>query len=207
MKPCCDKNKDGAQCHISGTYLDSTGRITDSNSSLLKKEYNDYKTKEKYLFGSSGIQPSKNEILKKFKKNGIETIIDERNQLKDIVKMRSDWLKKWYKSPSVNPDCYFCDANARNHSVRISILKDCIKDYNDIIAKNERNMSVSSRTRSARSATNSRMLSARPKLNITRRKDNHTKVDSITRRQTLNAMLAKKKISQERRKLLSKQKK
>ena len=95
MKPCCDKNKDGAQCHISGTYLDSTGRITDSNSSLLKKEYNDYKTKEKYLFGSSGIQPSKNEILKKFKKNGIETIIDERNQLKDIVKMRSDWLKKW----------------------------------------------------------------------------------------------------------------
>lgn len=68
-------------------------------------------------------------------------------------------------------------------------------------------MSVSSRTRSARSATNSRMLSARPKLNITRRKDNHTKVDSITRRQTLNAMLAKKKISQERRKLLSKQKK
>jgi len=206
-KPCCDKNKDGAQCHIRSVYLDSKKRLTRSNSLLLEKEHHDYKMKEKDLFGSSGIIPSKNEISKKLLKKGIKTIIDERNQFKDIVKMRSDWLKKWYIQPINNIDCYVCDANARNHSMRITILKECIKDYDDIIAENERNRSVSSRTRSARSVTNSRMSSLRPKLNITRKKDNHTKVDSITRRQALNAMLAKKRMSQERRKLLSEQKK
>ena len=118
--------------------------------------------------------------------------------------MRGDWLKKWYIPPTPKTDCYTCDANARNHNVRIDILKQCMNDYNSVIKYHERKTSVSSRTRSkskSKSKSRSKTMRTRPRLILTRKKkDIVDRVDPITRRQTLVAMLAKKKISQERRK-------
>ena len=210
MKPCCNKDKDGIQCHVKPIFLDVfTKRLTRNNSIQMSKEHDDYKKEERKLFGPTDNQPTRLEISRKINTNGINEVKKERTNLANIIKMRKDWLHKWYIPPTIHTDCYSCDANARNHSIRISILEDCLKNYDDEIAKNERTISVSSRTRSASAAASvaSKTMRSRPKLNLTKRKkDNYEKIDSITRRQRLVAMLAKKKESQERRRLSSEKK-
>ena len=222
MKPCCDKDINGNQCHIKPTLLDKyTKRLSLRDSALMSNEHEAYKKAEGNLFGYNTNNLSKNDIYKRYDDNGLSSIKKERDNLKKIIKMRSDWLKKWYISPSLKIDCYSCDANARNHIYRIKILNNILDTYNDIIMeKNIASQSVRSRTRSSRtrssrtrsshtrsshtrsSRANSNKVTvrSRPKLNLTRKKNNNDeKVDSVARRQTLAAMLAKKKILMNRR--------
>ena len=217
MKPCCDKDINGNQCHIKPTLLDKyTKRLPLRDSALMSNEHEAYKKAEGNLFGYNTNNLSKNDIYKRYDDNGLSSIKKERDNLKKIIKMRSVWLKKWYISPSLKIDCYSCDANARNHIYRIEILNNILDTYNDIIMeKNILRQSVksrtrssrtrssrtrSSRTRSSRANSNKVTVRSRPKLNLTRKKNNNDeKVDSVARRQTLAAMLAKKKILMNRR--------
>jgi hypothetical protein len=185
MKPCCDKEISGNQCDIKPHLIESTNRLTIK----MTKEHNDYKDEEKKILGSDGLAPTKYDIYRRLSLRGLGVIKSERDRLKKIIKMRSDWLNKWYVPPSPTSNCYSCDANARNHNIRIEILKKSLDDYNEIILKNEKKKtSVSSRTRSN---TRSKQI---PKM-------------KLTRRQTPSAMLAKKKYSHDRRKKLYSKKK
>ena len=246
MKPCCDKDKNGNQCHIKPNLLDKyTKRLPLRDSALISNEHEAYKKAEEKLFGYNTKNLSKNDINKRYNDNGLVSIKKERDNLKKIIKMRSDWLKKWYISPSLKMDCYSCDAHARNHIFRIEILNNILDTYNDIIMeKNIARQSVRSRTRSNRTRSNRTRsnrtrsnhtrsnrtrsnrtrsnrtssnransntvtVRSRPKkLNLTRKKiNNDEKVDSVARRQTLAAMLAKKKMLMNRRMNLSNDKK
>ena len=230
MKPCCDKDKNGDQCHIKPILLDKyTKRLPFRDSALMSNEHDAYKKAEEKLFGSNTKNLSKKEINKRYNDNGLTSIKKERDNLKIIIKMRSDWLKKWYISPSLKTDCYSCDAHARNHIFRIEILNTFLDNYNNIIMeKNIARQSVrsrtsssrklssrklssrtrSNRTRSNRANSNTVTVRLRPKLNLTRKKiNNDEKVDSVARRQTLAAMLAKKKMLMNRRMNLSNDKK
>jgi len=201
MKPCCDKDKDGIQCHVKPIFLDIvTKRLTRNNSIQMTKEHDDYKEKEQKLFGSIENQMTCLDISRKINTKGINEVKKIRSDLANIIKMRRDWLTKWYVLPTSQSNCYVCDANARNHNGMIIELQKCLDRYDDAIEKYERNTAVSSRTRSTSNTT----MRSRPRLNISKRKkDNYEKIDSVTRRQKLVAMLAKKKESQERRRLSS----
>jgi hypothetical protein len=199
-KPCCDKHLNGSECHIKPSLLDNTKRLTRNDTIKIMKEHDDYKYEEAKMFGSGDIVPSKFDISRRFTLHGLDVLKKERDRLKNIIKMRKDWLEKWYVPPSPRSDCYTCDANARNHNVRIEILNKCLDDYNEIILNKEKKTSVSSRTRS--NLTHKQ----RPKLNLTR-KSNIYRVDSVARRQKLAAMLAKKKEKIDRRKKISDMKK
>ena len=203
MKPCCNREMNGHQCHINPKLLDHTKRLTRRDAILMTEEHDNYKNAEKKLFGYNVLQHSKSDINNILRKEGIDAIKQNLNDLKNITKMREDWLKKWYIPPTPKTDCYTCDANARNHNMRIDILKQCMNDYNSVINYHERKTSVSSRTRSkskSKSKSKLKTMRTRPRLNLTRKKDIVDRVDPVTRRQTLAAMLAKKKISQEHRK-------
>jgi hypothetical protein len=195
MKPCCDKDTSGHQCHVKPNLLDQTKRLTRNDSMKMSNEHDEYKEEETKLLGSSGLMPSKYDIARRYTLHGLDAIKNERYNFKRIIKMRTDWLKKWYVPPSPSSDCYTCDANARNHNVRIDILTRSLDDYNEFILKNEKKNSVSSRTRS-----NVVTSKQRPRLNLTRKKKESYRVDSVERRQKLAAMLTKKKESQDRRK-------
>ena len=254
MKPCCDRVKNGNQCHIKPSLLDKyTKRLPLRDSLLMSNEHDAYKKAEEKLFGYNTKNLSKNDIIKRYNDGGLSTIIKEHDNLKNIIKMRSDWLEKWYISPSLKTDCYSCDANARNHIYRIEILKNILATYDDIITEknivrqsvrqtvrnrirsnrprsnrtssnrprsnrtssnrsNRSNRTSSNRQRSNRTSSNRAnsnkiTVRSRPKLNLTRKKINDEKVDSVTRRQTLAAMLAKKKMLMNRRMNLSNDKK
>jgi len=243
MKPCCDRVKNGNQCHIKPSLLDKyTKRLPLRDSVLMSNEHDAYKKAEEKLFGYNTKNLSKNDIIKRYNDDGLTSIKKEHDDLKNIIKMRSDWLEKWYISPSLKTDCYSCDANARNHIFRIEILKNILATYDDIITeKNIVRQSVrnrirsirprsnrtssnrsnrprsnrtssnrsnrSNRSRSNRANSNKITVRSRPKLNLTRKKINDEKVDSVTRRQTLAAMLAKKKMLMNRRMNLSNDKK
>ena len=173
IKPCCNRYINGSQCHVNPNFLDAnTGKLTPSNSLQMEKEHKRYKRKEKKLFGDTNNQPTRAEITRKLNAQGINEIINERNSLQLIINMRKKWLKKWYIPPSDESDCYACDANSRNHSLRITILEDCLKNYDDVIANNEKNAPVSSRTRQAL-----KTLGPSSRLNITRKKNKIERVD------------------------------
>jgi hypothetical protein len=193
MKPCCDKFKSGYDCHLKPSLLDHTKRLTRSDTLKMTQEHDNYKDIEEKLLGSSGLSPLKYEISRKIELKGLYAVKKERDLLKKSIKMREDWLKKWYIAPSKKVDCFTCDANARNHNARILILNQGLDNYNESILKQEKKTSVSSNTRSQITSTQ------RPKMNLTRKK-NIYKVDHVARRQILASMLAKKKDSQDRRK-------
>jgi hypothetical protein len=208
MKPCCNKDKDGIFCHVKPKLLDNTKSLTRSKSKQMSDEHDAYKYEETKLFSSGDVMPTKYDIHRQIISEGLDVVKYDRDRLKKIIKMRTNWLKDWYMEPISGVDCYTCDANARNHNVRIEILKKSLVDYNESINKNEKKTSVSSRTRSKvtpSKVTPSNVTSKqRPKLKLTRptKKDSY-RVDSVARRQKLAAMLVKKKDSQERRKKLS----
>jgi hypothetical protein len=168
MKPCCDREMNGHQCHINPELLDHTKRLTRRDTILMTKEHDNYKNAEKRLFGSNVIHSKKyiNEILEE--EDGIDTIKQNRNVLENIIKMREDWLKKWYIPPTPKTDCYTCDANARNHNIRIDILNQCLDDYNSAILKE----GPSSR----------RTRSKRRKSNFTYKKNNNTRKSNNTKK-------------------------
>jgi len=184
MKPCCNRDKSGDQCHIKPALLGHTKRLTRSDSLKMMKEHDAYKDSETELFGSSGLVPSKYDISNRFKSRGLDVIKNERDKLKNIIQMRTNWLNKWYVPPSSLSDCYTCDANARNHNVRIEILKQSLIDYDKIIQAK----TIQAKTIQANDVPSR----ARPKLNLTRKKDNIDIIDPVTRRQILAAMLAKR---------------
>jgi len=181
----------------------------------MAKEHDAYKDAETKLLGSSGLQPSKHDISRRLALHGLDTIKDERANLYNIIQMRTDWLNKWYIPPSPRSDCYTCDANARNHNIRIVILKQSLDDYDKIIHEK-----ITQEKITQEKITQDKIIQARPtpvqptpvrlrpKLNFTRKKSNVEKVDPITRRQILAAMLAKRQIAQKlRRKSSSKRRK
>ena len=132
----------------------------------MEEEHKRYKRKEKKLFGNTNNQPTRAEITRKLNAQGINEIINERNSLQLIINMRKKWLKKWYILPSDDSDCYACDANSRNHSLRITILEDCLKNYDDVITNAKENETASRRTSSAL-----KILGPSSRLNITRKKN------------------------------------
>jgi len=186
MKPCCDKDKSGQQCHIKPALLNHTKRLTRNDSNQMAKEHDAYKYAETKLFGSSGLQPSAYDISRRLALHGLDTIKDERAKLYNIIQMRTDWLNKWYVPPTTKSDCYTCDANARNHNMRIVLLKRSLDDYDKI-------------TKEKITQERPTPVRLRPKLNFTRKKNNVDKVDPIARRQILAAMLAKRQITQKLR--------
>jgi hypothetical protein len=156
------------------------------------------------LFGSGGSVPTKNDISGKYILHGLDVIKNERDSLKNVIMMRSNWLKKWYVPPSRSSDCYTCDAHAKNHNAHIKKLNQGLDNYNEVILQNEKKSSLSSKSSSQKPIINLTQLNSkptrRPKMNLTRKKNNDYKVDSVARRQKLAAMLVKKKESQDRRK-------
>jgi len=193
MKPCCNKDTSGHQCHIKPDLLDHTKRLTRSDSVKMTKEHDDYKDIETKLLGSSGLAPSKYDISRRFNLRGLDVIKNERDNLNNIIQMRIDWLNKWYVPPSSLSDCYTCDANARNHNARIEILKQSLEDYNKAIQEKAIQEKVIQEKAIQENDIPSR---TRPKLNLTRKKDNIDIVDPVTRRRTLTAMLAKRQMTQ-----------
>jgi len=179
MKPCCDREMNGHQCHINPKLLDDTKTLAHKYTNLMAREHDNYKNAEKRLFGSNVIHSKKyiNEILEE--EDGIDTIKQNRNVLKNIIKMREDWLKKWYIPPTPKTDCYTCDANARNHNIRIDILNQCLDDYNSAILKEG---SFGRRTRSKRKKSNNTK-----KSNFTYKKNNNTKKSNFTYKKNNNA--------------------
>ena len=172
MKPCCNRKINGHQCHIHPKLLDHTKRLTRRDAILMTEEHDNYKNAEKKLFGHNVLQHSKSDINKILRKDGIDAIKQNLNDLKNIIKMREDWLKKWYIPPTPKTDCYTCDANARNHNIRIDILNQCLDDYNSAILKEG---SFGRRTRSKRKKNNNTR-----KSNFTYKKNNNTRKSNFT---------------------------
>lgn len=193
-RPCCNKTVSGEQCHIKPSLLDHRKRMSRGDTIEMAKEHDAYKEAENNIMGTDGSSPTKYDIARRINVIGLDAVKDERDCLKNIINMRTEWLKKWYVQPTPSSDCYTCDANARNHNVRIEILNKSLEDYNELILRNENKTALSNRTRS-----NSKSK-RRTKMNLTRKKDNSYRVDSVARRQKLVAMLARKKRSQDRRK-------
>ena len=148
VNPCC---KGGPNCHVKPEFFVPNTRImTRSASNSMNTEHNNYKTLEKNIFGHNirkitcvDAATIKQNITDK----GIDLVKQDRAELARLIKMRTDWLDKWYIPPTGNVNCYTCDANARNHTKRIDNLKICLRIYNSVIGEYEKKTGVASRTR------------------------------------------------------------
>ena len=196
IKPCCVKDTKNHECHIKPSLLDHTKRLTRSNSLQMTKEHDAYKKIEMKILGVSGMAPSKYDISRRYRLKGLAAVKNEQDGLNDVIKMRKNWLKKWYIPPSPRKDCYSCDANSRNHNARIDILTQSIDDYENVINENVINENTSKVKTTIDNV-------GRPKLNITRKNNHIDIVDPVTRRQKLVAMLAKRQMTQKYRRKVS----
>jgi hypothetical protein len=196
IKPCCVKDTKNHECHIKPSLLDHTKRLTRSNSLQMTKEHDAYKKIEMKILGVSGMAPSKYDISRRYRLKGLAAVKNEQDGLKEVIKMRKNWLKKWYIPPSPRKDCYSCDANSRNHNARIDILTQSIDDYENVINENVINENTSKVKTTIDNV-------GRPKLNITRKNNHIDIIDPVTRRQKLVAMLAKRQMTQKYRRNLS----
>lgn len=148
VHPCCTG---GRNCHVKPEFfVANTRTMTRSASKLMNKEHDNYKRLETKIFGRNlRIIPCVDAITIQgiIARDGIIPVKQDRAELARLIKMRTDWLDKWYLPPTATLNCYICDANATNHIMRINNLKKCLRIYDNVIANHEKVTGVASRTR------------------------------------------------------------
>lgn len=148
VHPCCTG---GRNCHVKPEFfVANTRTMTRSASKLMNKEHENYKRLETKIFGRNlRIIPCVDAITIQgiIARDGIIPVKQDRAELARLIKMRTDWLDKWYLPPTATLNCYICDANATNHIMRINNLKKCLRIYDNVIANHEKVTGVASRTR------------------------------------------------------------